>query len=61
MADRVRKAATATTKIDPDLLREAKKIAALREVSLTDYLDSLIRRPIKRDHEEEMNKIRDKV
>lgn len=53
-----RNAASATTKIDPDLLRKAKQVAALREVKLTDYFDGLIRTAIERDHKKELDKIR---
>ena len=44
-----RPAASATIKIDPELLRRAKKVAALKEVKLQDYLDKLLRGPINRD------------
>lgn len=52
-----RNPATATVKIDPELLRKANQIVAFlppdedgKPVKLADYLDQLLRASIERDH-----------
>lgn len=52
-----RNPATATVKIDPELLRKANQIVAFlpldedgRQTKLADYLDQILRQPIERDH-----------
>jgi hypothetical protein len=59
MAKPERGAATATVKIDADLLRKAKQIAAMEDTKLTDYFDRLIRGPVERDHAKTMRRIVD--
>lgn len=52
-----RNAATATVKVDPELLRMAQQVVAFapldaggKPLKLSEYLDSLLRMPIERDH-----------
>jgi hypothetical protein len=52
-----RKPATATVKIDPELLRKAKQHCALNDLKLSDYLDGLVRAHIDRDHAKTLRKI----
>lgn len=52
-----RPAATATMKVDPELLRKAKQHAALNDIKIQDYIDALLRKPIERDHAHDMRRI----
>jgi hypothetical protein len=45
-----RNPASATVKIDPDLLRKAKQVAVMKDVKLSEFLDRLLRGPIEREH-----------
>jgi hypothetical protein len=52
-----RNPATATVKIDPELLRKAQQVVAFlppnedgKQPKVSEYLDSLLRAPIERDH-----------
>jgi hypothetical protein len=58
-----RNPATASVKIDPELLRKARQVVAFLEqggepVKLAEYLDSLLRESIERDHAALMERLR---
>lgn len=59
-----RNPATATIKIDPELLRKAQQIVAFsppdedgKQPKISDYLDSLLRATIERDHAKLLKRI----
>jgi predicted DNA binding CopG/RHH family protein len=54
-----RRPASATVKIDAELLRKAKQHATLEDIKLQDYIDKLLRAPIERDHARTLRKLRE--
>jgi hypothetical protein len=52
-----RKPASATIKIDPDLLRKARQFTTMEDIKLQDYIDRLLRAPIERDHARMMKRL----
>lgn len=41
---------TTTTKVDAELLRQAKTVASFRDMDLYDYLDGILREAVARDY-----------
>jgi hypothetical protein len=54
---RGRGAATATIKVDPELVRKARQTAALNDEKLQDYIDRILRPAIERDHARALRRI----
>lgn len=52
-----KKTGTGSVKIDADLLWKAKRYAMLTDITLQEYLDSLIRAGIERDYAKAMKKL----
>jgi hypothetical protein len=51
-----RKARTGTVRIDEELIRMANVISAIRDVTVPDYLNELLRPTIERDYHAELQK-----
>lgn len=58
MAKQERNPATATVKLDPELLRKAKQVLLVDGGKLTAYVDKLVRSAIERDYSRVMKSIR---
>jgi hypothetical protein len=60
MAKKQRNPASATVKIDPELLRKTKHIVLVDGGKVADYIDKLVRAAVERDYARVMRQLRER-